>query len=63
MASESCYSYQMILSIPRAFLNEHTYVRKSCVSLGIEMTIVGVANTKRWIGETGKDDANIVHSP
>lgn len=23
------------------------------------MTIVGVANARRWIGETGKDDANI----
>jgi len=34
------------------------YMRKSCVSLGIEMTIVGVANTRQWIGETGKDDAN-----
>lgn len=32
-------------------------MRKSCVSLGIEVTIVGVANTKQWIGETGKDDA------
>lgn len=57
--SESCYSYQMIINFARFMsLNELTvYVRKSCVSLGIEITIMGVANTRQWIGETRKDDA------